>query len=425
MQLEKVEHTFLRRYLQYVEDTESPRIFHVWAALAGVSACLGRRCYIPFGPGEIFANQYILLVGPPGVKKSSAIKVVTKLLKRGTAIRFAPDDMGGQRQGLIKVMEGDKKLDEEEEFLNGTLDAGVAAFSLEKINSIQLKVDARDAHCMLSAASEFNTFIGQNSVDLINFLVKVWDGEDYEYETKNGQMVLRNPLLSIIGGTTPTNIVKGLPPEAIGQGFMSRVILVHSNKPYKKIPWPKDLDPELEKELKAVYNELYYKFDGEIIPTAGAKALVSQLYDYNVDMQDTRFVYYQQRRQAHLLKCAMALAASELRNQIEESDIKLAHNILVYTEKFMPDALGEFGLSPVTVAKQKMLEFIQNCRGPVSTTILWAVMNKDMRQVDFLNSLRELHNANKIVEVTLQSGDAGYVYRDKNEELMQELEGFL
>ena len=96
-----LDNKFLKLYLTYVEETESPRIFHIWAALSCISACLGRRAKFPFGIGPIYANSYIALVGPPATRKSTVTSIATKLLKAATTIRFAPDDTGGQRQGII------------------------------------------------------------------------------------------------------------------------------------------------------------------------------------------------------------------------------------------------------------------------------------------------------------------------------------
>src|SRR3546814_1384868 len=36
---------FLNHYMAMVEDTESPRLFHLWSAITGAAAALGRRCF--------------------------------------------------------------------------------------------------------------------------------------------------------------------------------------------------------------------------------------------------------------------------------------------------------------------------------------------------------------------------------------------
>lgn len=405
----KLQNPFLQTYLEYVEDTETPRIMHVWAALSGAGACLGRRVQLPFGITDIYANMFVLLVGPPGMRKSTAINLMQKRLRKSTNIRFAPEDTAGARQGLIIAIENkDEDVDADDK---AKLDAAAATLNLEELNGYHLTIDNRDAHVMFAVASEFSSFIGHNAIDMVTFLNKMWDGEDYDYKIRTNRHLLHKPLLSIIGGTTPTNISDSLPASAIGHGFTSRIILVHANKKYKKVPRPKVLDRTIEKAIDDTFGFLAHTFDGDVTETAGAKEIIDSLYDVEIKLNDPRFIYYLDRRQQHLLKLSLILAACRRSKKIEKADVEEANLILTYTETFMPDALGEYGLSPLSSAKQKMLEFIQYAKGPITTQILWAVMNRDMKTVDFRNSLMELVNSNKIMEVHTNEGQA-YVYID-------------
>ncbi len=408
-----LQNSFLQEYLEYVEETETPRIMHVWAALTGVGACLGRRVQLPFGITDIYANMFVLLVGPPGVRKSTAINLMQKRLRKSTKVRFAPEDTAGARQGLIIALENkDEEADEKEK---EALEAAAATLDLEQLNGYNITIDNRDAHVMFAVASEFSSFIGHNAIDMVTFLNKMWDGESYDYKIRTVRHLLHNPLLSVIGGTTPTNISTTLPAAAIGHGFTSRVILVHANKKYKKVPRPPELDRTIEKQIDDTFSYLSNTFDGDMKETDGAIKLIDELYDVEIKLNDPRFIYYVDRRQQHLLKLSVILAAARRNKNIEKQDVEEANLLLTYTERFMPDALGEYGLSPLSTAKQKMLEFIQHAKGPVTTDILWVVMNRDMKAVDFRNSLMELQNSGKIMEVHTNQGQA-YVYVDKETE---------
>jgi len=405
--------SFLQEYLEYVEETETPRIMHVWAALTGVGACLGRRVQLPFGITDIYANMFVLLVGPPGVRKSTAINLMQKRLRHATKVRFAPEDTAGARQGLIIALENkDEQADEKEK---AELEAAAATLDLEKLNGYNITIDSRDAHVMFAVASEFSSFIGHNAIDMVTFLNKMWDGESYDYKIRTVRHLLHNPLLSVIGGTTPTNISTSLPASAIGHGFTSRVILVHANKKYKKVPRPPALDRTIEKSIDETLSYLSNTFDGDMKETKEAASIIDSLYDTEIKLNDPRFIYYVDRRQQHLLKLSVILAAARRSKSIERTDVEEANLILTYTETFMPDALGEYGLSPLSAAKQKMVEFIQHAKGPVTVNILWAVMQRDMKVVDFRNSLAELVNSNKILEVHTNQGEA-YVYMDREDE---------
>ena len=406
---QNLQNPFLQTYLKYVEDTETPRIMHIWTALAGAGACLGRRVYLPFGITDIYANMFVLLVGPPGMRKSTALNIMQERIKSSTNIRFTPDDTAGARQGLIIALENkDETASEKDE---AELRAAVAAIDLEVLNGYKINIDSRDEHTMFAVASEFGSFIGTNAGEMTTFLNRMFDGEDYDYKIRTNRHILRNPLLSLIAGTTPINIATSLPSSAIGHGFTSRIVLVFANRKYKKVSRPKKLDPELAKYIDDLFGWLYHTFDGEMVETEGAKKLIDDLYDVEVKLNDPRFIYYLDRRQQHLYKTAIILAACRKDREIKFEDVQEANLLLTYTEQFMPDALGEFGLSPLSNAKQKMVEFIQHAQGPVTVNILWAVMARDMKQVDFRNSLSELTNAGKIMQVHTNEGEA-YVYVD-------------
>lgn len=78
-------------YFQYVQETESPTQFHRWSLIAGIGAVLGRNFYLPHGTTRIFPNSYVMLVGNPGTRKSSAIKGVKKLIARAGYEHFSAE----------------------------------------------------------------------------------------------------------------------------------------------------------------------------------------------------------------------------------------------------------------------------------------------------------------------------------------------
>src|SRR5690348_7180069 len=78
-------------YFEYVKETEPPIIFHRWSLIGALSAYLGRQCWLPFGTMRIFPNQYIMLVGNPGTRKSTAIKGAKRVLSATGYSTFAAE----------------------------------------------------------------------------------------------------------------------------------------------------------------------------------------------------------------------------------------------------------------------------------------------------------------------------------------------
>lgn len=416
MKPELIQNKFLLTHLRYVEKTESPKLMHVWSAVAAASACLGRHVYLPFGIGKIYPNLYILLVGPPGTRKSAAIGFASDLVEEHTEVRFAPDDTNGQRQGLIAAIEGLQDADEDEDFLRAESAAGLIA----NMENLEIEINGEDAHTMFVCADEFQSFIGQNSLEMTTFLIKMYDGKKkYDYKLKKEKNVLTNPLLSMIGGTTPTSIATIIPPAAVGQGFMSRIIMVHWPEKEASVPRP-ELDDTARIELINTFKYLTNTAKGAITESEDAAALLNKLYEKPVKIADNRFIYYAERRHTHLLKTCLVLAATRRSATIDVEDVLQADSLLTETEKTMPDALGQFGLSPLAQAKQKMVEYIQFAKCPVPITVLWAVMNRDMKRIDFQNCMADLINAKKVAQVDTTAG-ASLIYMDEVEEGVQAL----
>src|SRR5712664_3382569 len=68
------EPNLIESYLDFYEDTEPPTIFNRWCIIAGIGAILGRQCWVQHGHIKIYPNQYVMLVGESGTRKSTAIK---------------------------------------------------------------------------------------------------------------------------------------------------------------------------------------------------------------------------------------------------------------------------------------------------------------------------------------------------------------
>lgn len=383
----KLNNETIKKYLKLVSQTEPPVLHHIWSLVAMMSANLGRRCWFEFGPMPILPNQYILLVGDPGVRKSTAMGLAKKVIKGNQGIRLAPDDTGGQRQGLISAMMATTSEDDISQMLEGLdgVDADIQVGSL----------DPEDRHTLFCYASEFASFIGQGSYEMVTFLTKMWDGEDHNYTLKNSKCLLEKPLLNLLGGTTPTALASSLPMEVVGQGFLSRVILVYAESAIK-IPRPKALDEEGLAEIRKIFDFVSNNFRGPFKETPKASALLDSYYLHQTKIEDTRFVYYQTRRHTHLIKLTMAMAALRGSQEIIAEDVEDAQALLSLTEEGMPSALGEFGLSPLGLARQKLLDYINQSPDPFTANNLWSLMQRDMKLVDFTQTLKDFVAEGKI-----------------------------
>jgi hypothetical protein len=409
----RFETQFLNNYLRMVEDTESPRLFHVWSAVSGLAASLGRRCWFQLGPLKVFPNQYIALVGTPGTRKSTAMNLMAKQLRKSTGVKFAPIDTAGQRQGLIRAMVGDDEK-ETQVYLDGINTAennSLAGLVFDRLEEVELRetdpqfvVDSADKHHIMVKATELSRFLGQNNLQMLDFLVPMWDGEDYDYQTSNKTQVLKNPLINLIACTTPVSIHHSMPPAAGGQGFLSRMILVYGATKYKVVPTPIEPDEEDVIQVREVFHEAW-NLAGEFTETSDGQEFRESVYGKPLEITDPRFGYYHERRQDHLIKLAMALCASRGEQIITTTDYQEANRILRATERGMPDALGEFGMNPLAALKQAILEYLRH-HGATQIEDLRAAFHRDSRMTEFNEAVNDLRRLNQIGHSQLPNGNS-------------------
>lgn len=414
-----------------VEDTESPRVFHIWSALWAVSSSLGRRCWLPFGTFDLFPNQYVLIVGSPASRKSTALSLARKLVKNSTGVRFAPADTGGQRQGLVIAMQGSEE-DHSKEYL-GAAELGARENTISSLTDLaeitnvpdetQFEIADADKHHISVAASEFSRFIGQNNLSMMDFLVERYDGEDYEYKTRQSNIVLKKTLLNMLAATTPTSLNNSLPPAAGGQGFLSRMILVYGAKKHKSIPRPKAPPEAMVGAIQDRLSDVYHQLHGSFSETKDGQAYSESLYGYDIGVSDARFAYYAERRYTHLIKLAMVLAASRLETVITRTDYEEAHRILCATELGMTEALGEFGMNPMAVLKQEILEQLRAQQGPLPMSAILAMFHRDASSRDITEVVNDLIRVGQIKMGSSPNGQsilsAVYTRQDTEDSMMR------
>ena len=86
--------TFLQNYAIVTDGNECPQLFHHWAGLSCLANFAGRRFFHRWGvAGNIYPHMYLLFVGDPGVKKSTAMNIAHGLVKKVGDIEILPSSM--------------------------------------------------------------------------------------------------------------------------------------------------------------------------------------------------------------------------------------------------------------------------------------------------------------------------------------------
>lgn len=385
---------FFELYLEYagVGYSEAPTIFHRWSCFSAIGALLGRQAYLPFGHSNIYPNQYVMLMGSPGARKGTAINIAKDLLRQAGYTRFGPDKSSKE-----------KFLTEMKQFNDDDL----GPLDVEELEALTLDEPSE----IYVVAGEFTDFVGQNNMDFVTMLTNLWDNlPEYKNPKLTGKSVMvHKPTVNIIGGNTPQGFALAFPPEAIGNGFMSRLILVHGEPTGTKITWPKASDAVMGAGLANHLREVKERIKGEFTKGPGVEEIGDRMYKEAVEVDDHRFKHYSSRRLIHLLKMAMILAASDLTMEINVGHMLKANTLLAFTEGKMPKALGEFGKSKFSEVANSIVEILSNAKRPMSLQDIFKKVSTDISKLtDLGDIMKNLQHAGKVQLIPLV-GKTGYL----------------
>ncbi len=410
--MSKTEFNFIEQYLDFFAHTEPPTIFNRWSVIGGIGAILGRACWLNFGHGKIYPNQYIMLVGESGTRKTTAQKTFLKPIIQAAGYNTIAANRTSKEKFLADMQEGMDKVNDPEEILDVTKEHNNSGRNNSRwpnsghnptMRELFGVVNSRETSECLILSDDANVFLGHNNIEFIELITDLWDYEGvYSSRTKSGKSVLvPNPTLSALLGNTQVGISMSFPLEVIGQGLFSRLILVFSDPSGRRITFPK---PPGQAEKKALIESLVKiksEIKGEITIDPFAAIALDEIYQNWKDLEDVRFKSYSQRRFTHLLKLSMCCAAARRQKNIDRSIVEYANTILHYTEYFMPKALGEFGKAKHSDVSAKIIDILDGADGPVSLEKLYEQVHRDVESTrELANILSGLKGAGKIISAS-------------------------
>lgn len=387
---------FIADYLKYTKETEPPIVYHRWCAISAIGALLGRSSYINLGHFRVFPNLYTMLIGEPGARKSTAIKINKRLLT-ASGYTYIGADKTTQEKFLIDL-EGieDDPSGSDSSRIHSSYSTSITAKNLW--GDIEEYQEPKEVFIM---ADEFNEFAGAGNVDFYSLLGNFWDWDDpkpYTRRLKNSRSVsIFQPTISILGGNTTENFSRAFPPEIIGQGFLSRLILIYGEKSIRKYARPTSPSAEATASIVSSLLTIRKFARSEVVLDTEADAICDAIYDKWPATEDHRFKGYDSRRYTQLLKLSLILSAARGEDIIIGERIIEANTILAAADVNMPKALGEFGMSKTSEIADKILNFLDSQRKAVTLKDIWAHVRRDLEKMEQLASIMQgLLSANKV-----------------------------
>ncbi len=408
-------------YFEYAKGTEPPAVFHRWSLIGCIGAYLGRQMWLPFN-GRLFPNQYIMFVGDPGTRKSSAIKRATKLIGLAGYDKFGAQKTSMEKF-LLDLQDGDISKDEVVGGYEGPHGKSKDK-AIDVLMTLKLKGEGNDTtdeepREMFVAADEFNNFLGSGNITFQSLLGELWDWDEpdrfYKQRLKNSKSVsIYQPTINILAGNTPSSFADCFPLASIGQGFMSRLILVHGESTGVKITFPKEPSEALKDKIISHLRRMKLSCQGAMTMTDDAMNALDMIYKGGLPLEDQRFQHYSTRRFTHLLKIVMVVTAARISTNITVPDVLYANTLLSWIEATMPKAIGELGKSRNSEAANKIMQALYSAREPKTVNDLWKIVQNDLDKLGDLGSLLvNLQQADKIQSIKPLTGKEGFLAKQK------------
>lgn len=339
-----------------------------------------------------------MLIGDTGDRKSTAIITARKILAASGYTNFAAKKT--TKEKFLLDLEG-LEIEDGKEF---NLDAATSS-------SLWGDSGSADPREVFIPADEFNEFAGAGNMDFYSLLGDLWDWDDtttpYKQRVKNSKSVsIYQPTINILGGNTHENFARCFPPEILGQGFLTRLIMIYGERSDRRFPFP----PEPAKDLRDGVTSYLQAFqttpEREMGINNAARNILGSIYTGWADIDDVRFKGYSNRRYTQLLKLSLVIAATNGAAEISEETVVQANTILAAAEHNMPRALGEFGKSKNSEIAHMVMDIIYDTILPVTLKELMARLYKDVDKPEkLIEILHSLTSAGKI-----QAVDKGRAY---------------
>lgn len=337
---------WLTAFMEYASYGEAPRHMYFWSGVSAIAGALRRKVWIDQAYFKWHSNMYIVLVAPPGVvSKSTTAGIAMNLLRQVPGIKFGPDVV--------------------------TWPALVSAFA-ESTEGFELDGAVHPMSALTLESSEFGNLLNPQDKDMVDLLVALWDGKPGKFEKKtkhSGSDSIENPWINLIACTTPSWIAGNFPEYMIGGGFTSRCIFVYADEKAKYVAYPclhvpKDLKAreQLLVEDLAHISTLTgeYKLDKSAI--AWGESWYQRHYTVrSANLDDDRFGGYIARKQTHIHKLAMILAASHSDElTISAEHLTIADQMVTDLEPDMQFVFSKIGKSDSALYAERLIWFVHS-----------------------------------------------------------------
>jgi Protein of unknown function (DUF3987) len=381
---------WLEAYLDYIDSTENPTEYNLWCGISAISATLKRRVYVWRNFIQFFPNQYIVLVGPPGIGKGASIKPAVDIVEEANTVNYLSDKITAERI-IQRLADGFAKVQP-----TVSTNGGLA--------TVQIQQD----HTATILSKELPVFLS-SSEWLHSLMCQLWDENKFEYETKNkGAYKITEMCVSMLAACVP-EFIRSLSRDsmaAITGGFTARTIFVYASEKARLIPggWGRPVKQitQLRSEL---INDLIHisQIEGEMKLDPVALQLWDMKYkEHNAkaDFDSDVSANFKSRLSSHIIKTAITISISESDSLIITAPQLLRAIELVEAIRDKVDIVfRSVGESPLAFSQDLVMTFIQK-QGLVSREAILRATYRHLTDEQLSQVIFVLLHAGFIVETT-------------------------
>lgn len=208
---------FIRDYISYAsEQTDAPRIFHLFCGLTLLSSAVGRNAWISgFGGRALYPNLWTVLIADSTDNR------------KGTSINMAKDLMVLNNQVLLPEQ-----------------------FSQEMLIDVLTK-EPQGTFIWEEFGNTVDNLAKEYMMGTKDLLANLYDCPDhYSRALKSGTLVVKDPYITVLGSTNVGWLVNKDVRRDLAGGFLARVLWIPTTAKEKEMILPRDPDVIQRQKLK-------------------------------------------------------------------------------------------------------------------------------------------------------------------------------
>jgi len=384
---------WLKTFLEWTMPlSEAPESLLIWTGLFCISAVMKRKLkfseeYVPY---NVYANAYIIFVGPPGV------------VRKSTSSGYAYKLLAGMNDNL-PTKESDPA------FIYFGPTSGSAAKVIEKMS------ESLDGS-MTIVAGEFGNLVSTSPEEMYDYLGRMFDSDAgaarYEHATRShGSEVILGGSMNIIGCTTPDWMLQNTGYMS-GGGFASRVVFIFEDKTrqdalfYRKKRIKTGITVEKQAKMQeALIRDLARigQLKGEFVPENEKleDKMEAWYQEYKPLPVEKGVETFKQRKHVHTLRTAMVLSLCEsdklvVTNEHFDKAVKLIDKV----ESKLSRGLSAMGQNPYSSLLYSIVDYIEREGEPFEGKTI-AYFLPDAPLVEIRNTIQVLKDSQQIQGVEI------------------------